>query len=104
MSGKKISKSQAEEEINEFFSHLENKTSKDMKKIKKLAMKHKIKLGDKKKLFCKKCLNPYKDPSIRIKNDMISIVCDSCEHRSRWKFKGELNFGIKHNNEEDDCC
>lgn len=101
MPKKKISKSEAEKEIDKFFSHLKNKTAKDVKKIKRIAMSHKIKLGDKRKLFCKKCLYPYDYPSIRIKNDMITIVCENCEHKSRWKFKDELDLGLKH---EGSCC
>ncbi len=100
---KKISKTQAKKEIQEFFSHINHKTPEQVKKIKKLAMAHNIELGDKRKLFCKKCFSPYKHPSVRIKNDFITISCESCEHKSRWKFKGNLNFGIKRK-ETGDCC
>ena len=99
---KKLSKTLATGEIQEFFSDMKNKTPKQVKKIKKLAMSHNIKLGDKKKLFCKKCLTPYMHPSIRIKNDMITIICDSCEYKNRWKFKGNLNLGFK--KEVEECC
>jgi len=84
---KKLSKTETEKQIIEFFSDIKNKTPKEIKKIKRLAMAHNIKLGEKRKLFCKKCLNPYKEPSIRIKEDILSITCENCNHISRWKIK-----------------
>jgi len=50
---KKLSKSDALEEIEDFFKqeNFKNKTPKDVKKIKKLAMRYNIKLGEKRKLF-----------------------------------------------------
>ncbi len=82
---KKISKKEAKKQIEEFFQYLPSKSPKEVKKIKKLAMSHKIPLKDKRKLFCKKCMNPYQMPSIRIRNDKIRITCDNCEYKSRWK-------------------
>ena len=84
---KKISKIDAEKQIEEFFFYIENKNPKEIKKIKKLAMSHNIKLGDKRKLFCKKCFMPYKNPSIRIKNDVLSISCENCNYVSRWRVR-----------------
>ena len=82
---KKVSKSEAKKEIDEFFENIQEKTPEEVKKIKKLAMRHNIQLKDKRKLFCKKCLYPYKNPSIRIKKDILSITCDNCNYISRWK-------------------
>ena len=63
-----ISKSEAKKQIEDFFENVEDKSSKDVKKIKRLAMKYKIPLKEKRKLFCKKCLSPYSgDEKIRIK-------------------------------------
>lgn len=99
----KLSKSEAQEKIKEFFSHIKHKTPEEVKKIKKLAMSHNIKLGDKRKLFCKKCLNPYaRDSSISIKNGFLTIECSNCNYKNRWKLKDEINFGITH--EETGCC
>ena len=98
----KLSKSEAEEKIKDFFSHVKHKTSEEVKKIKKLAMSHKIKLGDKRKLFCKKCLAPFIKSSIRIKNGFLAIECSNCNYRNRWKLKDEIDFGINH--EEAGCC
>lgn len=99
----KMSKSEAREQIDEFFNHIRHKTPEDVRKIKNLAMSHNIKLGDKRKLFCKNCLSPYKRPSISIKNDRIRITCDQCGYENRWKLEGELNFGLAQS-DEGGCC
>ena len=80
-----LSKNQVREQIEEFFSKIQDKSSAEIKKIKRLAMAHNIKLGEKKRTFCKKCYNSYKTPSIRIKNNLIKIVCENCGCTSRWK-------------------
>ena len=40
----KLSKTEAKKEIEEFFKDIKNKSTEEVKKIKKLAMKHSIKL------------------------------------------------------------
>jgi len=84
---KKLSKSEAQKQIEDFFNDIQNKNPKEVKKIKKLAMRHNIKLGEKRKLFCKKCFSPYKEASIRIKNDILSMNCGNCSYTARWKIK-----------------
>ena len=84
---KELSKKEAEKQIEEFFSDLKDKTPKQVKKIKKLAMAYNIKLGEKRKMFCKKCLTPYTDFGIRVKNGMIIMTCGNCGYKSRWKVK-----------------
>ena len=81
---KKIFKTEAREKIEEFFRNLKDKTSKEVKKIKRLAMSHNIPLKEKRKLFCKKCLSPYKNAKIRIKNSRKIIICEECGKVSRW--------------------
>ena len=83
----KISKTEAKEEIEQFFLDIEDKTAKEIKKIKSLAMKFNIKLSKKRQLFCRKCLNPYKHPSIIVKKGFIKIICNNCENKSKWKIK-----------------
>ena len=100
----KLSKTEAQERIKDFFSHIKHKTPEEVKKIKKLAMSHNIKLGDKKKLFCKKCLSPYLKPSISIKNDFITIECEKCNNRNRWKLKNEIDFQIEDHEKGKECC
>ena len=87
---KEISKTQAKEEVEEFFqsNNIKNKTSKEIKKIKRLMMSYNIKLKDKRKLFCKKCLAPYYSKSkIKIANKYKTIICNNCGYKSRWKIK-----------------
>jgi len=84
---KTISKTEAKQQIEEFFEDIKSKSPEEVQKIKKLAMKYKIPLKDKRKLFCKNCLNPHKNPSIRVKNDLIRINCGECNYTSRWKIK-----------------
>ena len=84
---KKLSKTEAKKEIKEFFANIENKSPKENKKIKKLAMKYNITLGNLRKKFCKKCFSPYKNSKIRIKNKIKRIVCKNCGNVSRWKVK-----------------
>ncbi len=84
----KISKKEAEQKINEFFKGVKNKSPNEIKKIKRLAANKKILLKEKRKLFCKKCLNPYSgNEKIRIKNNLKSVECLNCGNISRWKIK-----------------
>jgi RNase P subunit RPR2 len=83
-----LSKTETEKEIKEFFENVKNKNSKDVKKIKKLAANKKIPLKEKRKLFCKHCLNPYSGKEkIRIKNKIKDVECMNCEKINRWEVK-----------------
>ena len=84
---KTISKTEAKEQIEEFFKEIKNKSPKEIKKIQKLARRYNIPLKDKRKLFCSKCGNPHRNPSIRVKNGLIRINCGNCGHTSRWRIK-----------------
>lgn len=84
---KNISKTEAREQIEEFFKDIKNKSLKEIRKIKKVAMNYKIPLEEKRKLFCKKCLTPYKNSKTRIKNKIIIKTCENCWKVSRWKIK-----------------
>jgi RNase P subunit RPR2 len=86
---KKFSKQEVKQQVEEFFKDIKNKSSKEVKKIKRLAMSKNISLKDNKKLFCKDCFNPYKAPKIRIKKGIKTIICENCEKISRWKIKEE---------------
>ena len=81
----KVSKTEAKKQIEDFFKDIKNKSSIEIKKIKKLAMSKKIPLKEKRKLFCKKCFSVYKNPEIRIRNKIKSVKCKNCNYRSRWK-------------------
>ena len=84
---KKISKTEAKKQIEEFFLNIKNKTPKEVKKIKKLAMGFNFPLKEKRKTFCKKCLNPYKAQKTRIRNKIKIIVCKNCGHVNRWRIR-----------------
>jgi RNase P subunit RPR2 len=83
---KKISKTEAEKQINDFFKDIKNKSPGEIKKIKKIAMSYKFPLKEKRKLFCSFCFTPYSGKEkIRIKNKIKSIICDNCGKIARWK-------------------
>ena len=84
---KKTSKTNAKKEIQDFFRNIKNKKPEQVKKIKRLAMRHKISLKDSRKKFCKKCMAPYKNSEVRIKSNIKSIKCKNCEYTSRWRLK-----------------
>jgi len=86
MTKKKISKKDCEKEIRIFFSKVKNKTPNDIKKIKRLAMSHNLKLGNKRKKFCRFCLSPYSGKEkVRINNKIKNITCSECKKVSIWK-------------------
>ncbi|MBU2104616.1 MAG: hypothetical protein KKF67_02470 [Nanoarchaeota archaeon] len=83
----RLSKKEIEERLEEFFSDVKNKTQKEIAKIKRLAMSKNILLKEKRKLFCKKCLSPYKNPKIRIRSKIKSVTCENCGYIGRWRLK-----------------
>ncbi len=84
---KKISKTESEKQIWDFFIDIENKSVRDVKKIKRLAMSYNIPIRELRKKFCKKCFAPYKNPKISIKNKMKIVKCENCGYVNRWKIK-----------------
>jgi RNase P subunit RPR2 len=82
---KKLLKHEAQKQIDEFFRNIEGKTKKDVKKIKRLAMRHNIHLGEKRKMFCRNCLTPYKNPKVRIRKRVKIVECRECYYVSRWR-------------------
>ncbi|MBU1136589.1 MAG: hypothetical protein ABIG37_01530 [Nanoarchaeota archaeon] len=82
----KLTKKEVEKKIEDFFINIKNKKPEQIKKIKRLAMHYKIKLKDKKKMFCKKCYsNKLKTESI--KKCMKKVRCCGCGKIIRWKVK-----------------
>ena len=79
-----MSKTIANKQIDKFFENIKNKTPKEIKEIKKLAMAKNIYLKEKRKLFCKKCFSIYKTPKIRINNKIKMTICENCGYNSRW--------------------
>ncbi|MBT4165902.1 hypothetical protein HOE04_02580 [archaeon] len=81
----KLSKQEAEQQIQETFNN--NPTPKQIKKAKRLAMSKNIQLKHYRKKFCKKCLTLFKpnNHQIRIKKPHKIIKCKTCKHISRYK-------------------
>ena len=81
----KISKTEAKEKITSFFSKKSFKPE-ELKKIKRLAMKHNIKLKDYRKRFCKSCLNPIKGKT-RVTKHYKTTECKYCGYKNRFKLR-----------------
>ncbi len=82
----KISKNEAKERIEEFFKDIKNKSPKEVRKIKKIAMHYNIKLGDKRKEFCKRCYSVNLKVK-SVKNKIKTTRCEGCGTINRWKIK-----------------
>ena len=78
-----LNKKQAIEKIDSFFKN-SNFSPEELKKIKRLAMKYKIKLKEKRKLFCMKCLNALKGKT-RINKKFKSVICKFCNYKNKFK-------------------
>jgi len=83
---KEISKKEAQRIIEDYF--LQDKIDPNLtKKIKTLAMAHRIRLGDRRKRFCKKCFNDLGFGKVRVSKDYKQITCLKCGIVNRWKLK-----------------
>jgi len=80
---KRVSKTEAKEKIESFFSKSSFKPE-EVKKIKRLAMKYKIPLKEHRKKFCKKCLSKLKGKT-RVTKQYKTIECSNCGHLNRHK-------------------
>jgi len=82
-----ISKSQAKEKIESFFRQAEELDSKNIKKIKRLAMKYKIKLQNHRRRFCKYCYFDlkYNAGKTRLTRNCKTIICKNCKKTNRFK-------------------
>jgi RNase P subunit RPR2 len=87
---KKLTKKQAKQKIDNFFNNIHKikPEAKEIKKIKRLAMKHNIKLKNKRRLFCKKCYAIFpENAQIKINDNKKIIKCLGCGAVFRWKIK-----------------
>jgi len=78
---KELNKTQAKERIDKFFQKSDF-SPEQLKKIKRLAMKFNIKLGNYRKLFCKKCLYPLAG-KLSITKSHKTIECKHCGFRNK---------------------
>lgn len=81
---KSISKTEAKQKIEDFFKKIEF-TPEELKKIKRLAMKYNLKLGDRRKSFCKYCLFPLKG-ELRITKNHKTVICSHCRKPNKHAF------------------
>ena len=82
----KLSKNEAKEKIEGFFKDVEHKRPEEIRKIKRIAMHYNIKLGDKRKKFCKKCYSVNLKVK-SIKDKVKTAECGNCGGLMRWKIK-----------------
>ncbi|PIN93680.1 hypothetical protein COU54_02220 [Candidatus Pacearchaeota archaeon CG10_big_fil_rev_8_21_14_0_10_31_24] len=82
---KTISKTEAKSKIDNFFQK-DKFTSEEVKKIKRLAMSHRIKLSEKRKFFCQKCLSQL-NGKIRITKTHKTIECANCKFKNKHKLQ-----------------
>lgn len=82
-----LSKTESQKKIRDFFLELKDKTPKEIKKIKRLAMHYHISLNKYKKLYCKKCFSVFnsKNSEIRIKKEFKIVRCKECGNIKRYK-------------------
>lgn len=81
----KQTKEKIQQQINDIFSN--NPSKIQIKKAKKLASSKNIKLTKYKKKYCNKCLTffNYSNHQVRIKKQIKTIKCNSCNFISRYK-------------------
>ncbi|MFH1425587.1 MAG: hypothetical protein ABIG28_02560 [archaeon] len=78
-----VSKTEAKKKIDDFFKQGEF-SAREIKKMKRLAMKFNIKLGEKRRLFCKRCLSKLRGETGVSKTHKI-VKCGKCGFLSRHK-------------------
>lgn len=83
---KNLSRNDAHQKIEEYFSNKDLDAEKT-RKIKRLAMKHRISLKSYRKRFCKKCYSDLKYGKVRVSKDYKYVECPNCMKRNAWKIK-----------------
>ncbi|OGJ20947.1 hypothetical protein A3K73_07340 [Candidatus Pacearchaeota archaeon RBG_13_36_9] len=82
----KLNKNEAKERIEDFFKDIKDKSPEAVRKMKKIAMHYNIKLGEKRKKFCKKCYSVNLKVK-SVKNKVKTVKCSNCGSLMRWKIK-----------------
>ncbi len=80
---KSLNKKEAQQSIDNFFAR-DSFSAEEVKKIRRLAMKHKVKLGTYRKSFCKKCLSQLKG-TIKITKTHKTVVCENCTYQNKFR-------------------
>ena len=97
MAKKKETKQEAKDKIDYYFSLADSVFPKDkeqanesVRKARKLAMKHKLRLGKLKRKFCKHCYSYLKtgvNSRVRTNEGKIIIYCSECKKYTRIPFR-----------------
>lgn len=82
---KEMSRGEAQKKIEEFFKRA-NFSGEEMRKIKRLAMKYRIRLALFRRKFCKKCLSKLKG-KVRVGNVFRTVLCENCGYLNRHKVR-----------------
>ena len=80
---KELFKNEAKKDIDDYFSK-EKLEPEKTRKIKKLAMSYRIRLGNYRKRFCKKCFNDLREGKTRISKTSKTIICQKCNSINRF--------------------
>lgn len=80
---KELSRTEARTAVDHFFEKT-SFTAHEAKKIKRLAMKYKIRLGKYRKRFCKACYADLRKCSVRVTKTHMLATC-LCGHQNRIK-------------------
>lgn len=82
-----MSRSGALLKINEFFLRRDELEPEEVKKMKRLAMKHRIRLGEKRRRFCSECFSDLKfnTKKTRVTKTHKIVECGKCGKVSKWK-------------------
>ena len=83
---KKLNKKEAQRVVQEYFEN-ERIDPISMKKIKTLAMAHRIRLKEYRKKFCKKCYADLKLGRVRVSKTHKQVICGVCGMTNRWALK-----------------
>lgn len=83
---KKLSRKEAQEAVQKFFNNgrLEPLS---VKKMKTLAMAHRIRLKEYRKRFCKKCYVDLKLGRVRVTKTHKQVICGVCGSANRWALR-----------------
>ena len=84
---KKLSKKEAQEIVQEFFDNSQRIEPSQVKKMKTLAMAHRIRLGEYRKKFCKKCYVNLTLGTVRISKSSKQVICGVCRTINKWIIK-----------------
>jgi len=83
---KKLGKKEAQEIVQKFFEN-ERLDPAAVKKIKTLAMAHRIRLKEYRKRFCKKCYADLTLGRVRISKTHKQVICGVCGSVNRWALR-----------------